>query len=94
MEWHSGKTLSQTIFTDLFVHFVGDLDPDMAITPELDLIPERPLELLTTVIGASTLGLMKCCDLSWRLLSNGLVEDVCRLTLVSRDILAEWLSLG
>ncbi|KAG2359731.1 Mak10 subunit, NatC N-terminal acetyltransferase-domain-containing protein [Suillus spraguei] len=49
MEWHSGYTFSQTIYSFLY--------------------------LITVVLRAALLGLLKCCDLSWRELNKGNVYD-------------------
>lgn len=77
MEWHSGNTLSQTVFTLLYVHHLGDLNPDFIPS---DLIPKddpsRPLELLTVVLRSAVFGQLKCCDLAWRELSKGGMQDV------------------
>ena len=78
MEWHSGTTLSQTVFTFLFVYHLDDLDPDFV--PEDYQAsckdPARPLELVTLVLRAAVFGLLKCCDLSWRELMQGGMHDV------------------
>lgn len=75
MEWHAGKTLSQSVFTLLFVHHLPDINPEY-LSPEEDEDPARPRWLITVVVRAAMLGLLKCCDLAWRELSKGRVQDV------------------
>ena len=85
MEWHSGKTLSQSVFTILFVHHLPDINPEY-LPLEDDEDPKRPQELITVVLRAGMLGLLKCCDMAWRELSKNRVHDVslsltvCRVT--------------
>jgi hypothetical protein len=77
MEWHSGYTLSQTIYSFLYVHSLKEIEPDLVpggSLPRSDNL--RPLELITVVLRAALLGLLKCCDLSWRELNKGNVYDV------------------
>lgn len=77
MQWHAGNTLSQTVYTLLYVHELQDLNPDFLPAgwpPNPD--PDRPLELLTVVLRASVFGLLKSCDLAWRELSKRRVYDV------------------
>ncbi|KAI0263774.1 Mak10 subunit, NatC N-terminal acetyltransferase-domain-containing protein [Gloeopeniophorella convolvens] len=76
MEWHSGYTLSQTVFSCLYVHHLDDISPEVATRyapPQHD--PARPMELLTVVLRAAITGLLKCCDLSWRELNKGRLFD-------------------
>ncbi|KAI0657175.1 Mak10-domain-containing protein [Cubamyces menziesii] len=75
MEWHTGKTLSQSVFTLLFVHHLPDINPEY-LPPEEFEDPTRPRWLITVVIRAAILGLLKCCDLAWRELSKNRVHDV------------------
>ena len=75
MEWHSGKTLSQSVFTILFVHDLPDINPEY-LSPKEDEDPTRPRWLITVVVRAAMLALLKCCDLAWRELSKGRVQDV------------------
>ena len=40
--------------------------------------PTRPLELVTVVLGACVVGLIKCVDLAWlEMHNNELIQDVC-----------------
>ena len=79
MEWHAGYTLSQTIFTCMYVHALTDFDPDLVSREELRGVDNaQPIELVTVILRASILGLLKCCDLSWREFNKGNVYDVRR----------------
>ncbi|CDO71912.1 hypothetical protein BN946_scf184940.g59 [Trametes cinnabarina] len=75
MEWHAGKTLSQSVFTLLFVHHLPDINPEY-LPPVENEDPARPQWLITVVMRAAILGLLKCCDLAWRELSKNRVNDV------------------
>jgi hypothetical protein len=80
MEWHAGSALFQTVFTLLFVHELDGTNPDFIPrdwTYKGDL--HRPRELITVVLRAFVFGLLKCCDLAWRNMSNGALHDVCCL---------------
>jgi len=78
MEWHNGNFMSHTVLTLLYTRHLDSIDPDTiqkpSVAPE---DPHRPLELITIVLRASVAGLLKCCDLTWRELSKGAVQDVC-----------------
>lgn len=79
MEWHAGNTLAQTVYTCLFVHNLEDIDPEYFAYefagPE-DI--RRPYSLITFVLRAGVLGLLKSCDMAWRELSKCRVLDVRR----------------
>ena len=77
MAWHSGNTLSQTVFTLLYIHELADLNPD-TLPDDWPKHPDsqRPLELVTVVLRAAVFGLLKSCDLAWRELSQKHVYDV------------------
>ncbi|OJT02029.1 N-alpha-acetyltransferase, 35 NatC auxiliary subunit [Trametes pubescens] len=77
MEWHAGKTLSQSVFTVLFVHHLPDINPEYLPPDEREIKdPARPRWLITVVVRAAMLGLLKCCDFAWRELSKNKVHDV------------------
>ncbi|KAI0628810.1 Mak10-domain-containing protein [Trametes polyzona] len=77
MEWHAGKTLSQSVYTILFVHHLPDINPEYLPPQPQELVdPARPRWLITVVVRAAMLGLLKCCDLAWRELSKNRVHDV------------------
>ncbi|KAK7688903.1 hypothetical protein QCA50_007594 [Cerrena zonata] len=75
MEWHSGSTLSQTVYTLLYVHHMTTIDPDFLLQVPLNDGSERPIGLVTIVLRAAVMAMLKCCDLSWRELSKGRVFD-------------------
>ncbi|KAI0933432.1 hypothetical protein AcV5_005579 [Taiwanofungus camphoratus] len=76
MEWHAGSTLSQTVYTLLYVHHLSDMNPDfISRGPEISTDPFRPLELITLVLRASVFALLKSCDMTWREFSKGRVHD-------------------
>ncbi|KAI6099195.1 Mak10 subunit, NatC N-terminal acetyltransferase-domain-containing protein [Pisolithus croceorrhizus] len=75
MAWHTGYTLSQTVFSFLYVHALPDIDPDTISPHHHDPDRARPVELVSVVLRASVLGLLKCCDLVWRELIKGNVYD-------------------
>ncbi|THV06920.1 hypothetical protein K435DRAFT_960172 [Dendrothele bispora CBS 962.96] len=76
MEWHTSNQLVHTVFTLLYIHHFQEIDPDML--PYAHLLvrdPDRPLELVTVVLRAYVSGLLKSCDLAWRELVKGGVND-------------------
>ncbi|KAI6125227.1 Mak10 subunit, NatC N-terminal acetyltransferase-domain-containing protein [Pisolithus croceorrhizus] len=73
--WHTGYTLSQTVFSFLYVHALPDIDPDTISPHHHEPDRTRPVELVSVVLRASVLGLLKCCDLAWRELVKGNVYD-------------------
>ncbi|KAI9508819.1 Mak10 subunit, NatC N-terminal acetyltransferase-domain-containing protein [Russula earlei] len=76
MEWHAGYTLSQTIYSCLYVHCLADIDPEVVSYQEhLPGQSTRPLELVTVVLNAAITGLLKCCDFAWRELNSGKLHD-------------------
>ncbi|KAG7086374.1 hypothetical protein E1B28_002334 [Marasmius oreades] len=74
IEWHSANTLSHTVFTLLYVHCLQEIDPDL-LPYLLNADPQRPMELITVVLRAFVSGLLKCCDLSWKELIRGGLND-------------------
>jgi hypothetical protein len=78
MHWHSGFTLSQTVYTFLYVHHYYYLDPDIIPADwPISIDPSRPSELITIVLRGALTAYLKCCDLAWRELAKGRVYDVC-----------------
>ncbi|KAI6099200.1 Mak10 subunit, NatC N-terminal acetyltransferase-domain-containing protein [Pisolithus croceorrhizus] len=75
MAWHTGYTLSQTVFSFLYVHALPDIAPNTISPHHHDPDRTRPVELVSVVLRASVLGLLKCCDLAWRELFKGDVYD-------------------
>lgn len=77
MEWHAGNSLSQTVFTLAYVHHLADLDVEYIPTHRVAVDGASPIpELSSVVLKAYVMGLLKCCDLSWRELSKHNVQDV------------------
>ncbi|KAJ6630303.1 Mak10 subunit, NatC N-terminal acetyltransferase-domain-containing protein [Mycena sp. CBHHK59/15] len=67
MLWHAGNTLAHTVFTCLYALVITEMHPDV--------MPFGAPQLIPVVLRASICGLLKCCDLSWRELSKGHVQD-------------------
>jgi N-alpha-acetyltransferase 35, NatC auxiliary subunit len=77
MEWHAGNTLSQTVFTLLFIHHLDDFNPDLIPRgSNSNTDHSRPQELITLVLRSGVVGLIKSCDLAWREMSHGAINDV------------------
>jgi len=74
MEWHAGSTLSQTVYTFLYGHAVAEMHPDYLLNFEED--PSRPIELITVVLRAAALTLMKTCGVAWAGMVKGYIHDV------------------
>ncbi|KAH8100300.1 Mak10-domain-containing protein [Cristinia sonorae] len=75
MAWHGGNTLSQTVYTLLYVHHLPHIDPEMIrYAPHLHST-RFATEIITVVLRSAVVGLLKCCDLAWRELSKGKVQD-------------------
>ena len=77
MGWHAGNTLSQTVYTLLYVHSLQDINPDL-VSPQYFYINDsmHPMELITIVLRPAIFALLKSCDLVWRELSRKGVYDV------------------
>ncbi|KXN91924.1 N-alpha-acetyltransferase, 35 NatC auxiliary subunit [Leucoagaricus sp. SymC.cos] len=76
MEWHKGNFMSHTVLTLLYIHHLDSIDPDLVQIPFLTHDdPHRPPEIITIVLRAAVAGLLKCCDLTWRELSKGAIQD-------------------
>lgn len=73
MHWHTGHTLSQTVYTFLPLHDLDSIHPD---TVPLSPYPDRPAPLVTVVLRAAVTALMKSVDIAWRELARGRVYDV------------------
>jgi hypothetical protein len=83
MEWHNGNFMPHTVLTFLYNHHLDSIDPELIHPESLSTFddPYRPPELITVVLRAAVAGLLKCCDLTWRELSKGAVQDVRLITL-------------
>ena len=78
MEWHAGYTLPQTVHTCMYMHHLDVIDPQH-LNRFLHLVPwtkERPSKLISLVVRAAALGMVKCCDLAFRELAKGNVFEV------------------
>ncbi|KAF9441565.1 hypothetical protein P691DRAFT_779764 [Macrolepiota fuliginosa MF-IS2] len=76
MEWHNGNFMSHTVLTFLYIHHLYSMDPDLAPPQFFNSADQgRPPELVMLVLRAAVAGLLKCCDLTWRELSKGAVQD-------------------
>ena len=75
--------LAHTVFTLTYIYHLTDLDTDSMFPVSLsEDDPERPVELVTTVLGSCVQGLLKCVDLTWRQMhNNDLLQDVSILSL-------------
>lgn len=78
MEWHTGSTLSQTVYTFLYGHAIAEMHPDYLLDFEED--PSRPIELVTVVLRAAALALMKGCGVAWAGMAKGGIHDVSGLS--------------
>jgi N-alpha-acetyltransferase 35, NatC auxiliary subunit len=90
MHWHAGNALAQTVLTCRYVHHLRALEPQNISPSVLDVHHfntfesaerehnrrEKPVELLTIVLRAGVMGMLKCCDLAYRELVKGCVHDV------------------
>lgn len=78
MEWYSGTTLSQTIHTCLYMHHLSTINPEyLARAPvALPHDRDRPQKLISVVVRAGVLGMVKCCDMAYRELAKANVHDV------------------
>jgi len=74
MEWHAGSTLSQTVYTFLYGHAIAEMHTDYLLNFEED--PSRPIELVTVVLKAVALTVMKTCDSTWARMAKGSIHDV------------------
>jgi len=69
MEWHTGSTLSQTVYTFLYGHAIAEMHPDYLLGFEED--PSRPIGLVTIVLRAVALTVMKTCSTAWTGMAKG-----------------------
>jgi hypothetical protein len=76
MEWHAGNLLPHTVFTLLYVHRLDETEFDLVSSLSRKNDQSRPMELVYVVLRSYVMGLLKCCDLTWRELSKGGIQDV------------------
>lgn len=77
MGWHTGSTLSQTVYTFLYGHAIAEMHPDYLLNFRED--PSRPIELVTVVLRAVALTVMKTCGVAWAGMAKGGIHDVSEL---------------
>jgi hypothetical protein len=79
MGWHSGYALSQTLYTSLYMHQIAPVSQYEVIPqffPSWKYDPSRPIALVSIVMQAGLMAIVKTCDMVWRELSKGYVFDV------------------
>ena len=77
MHWHAGNALAQTVYTCLYMRSLSVIDHANISTEDMSKFDERrPLQLVSLVIRAGVMGMVKCCDLAYRELIKGNVHDV------------------
>ncbi|ELU43778.1 Mak10 domain-containing protein [Rhizoctonia solani AG-1 IA] len=79
MGWHSGYALSQTLYTSLYIHQIAPVSSHGALPqyfPAWRQDPARPMGLVSIVLQAGLMAIVKTCDWVWRELSGGNVFDV------------------
>ncbi|KZO92351.1 hypothetical protein CALVIDRAFT_601528 [Calocera viscosa TUFC12733] len=75
MAWHQGITLTQTVFTILYVHHLGSYNSWSVLQGVESTDPRRPAQLVNIVLAAGMLGMTKCVDLAWREFAKGCVYE-------------------
>lgn len=68
----------QTVHTCLYMHRLTSIDPEKLVVEIIAgrYTSERPLPLITHVLRAGILGMVKCVDFAYRELVKGNVHDV------------------
>ncbi|CAE6345040.1 unnamed protein product [Rhizoctonia solani] len=78
MGWHSGYALSQTLYTSLYMHQIT-LSNHGALPqyfPAWRQDSARPMGLVSIVLQAGLMAIVKTCDWVWRELTGGNVFDL------------------
>ncbi|KAG6852706.1 hypothetical protein C0991_009691 [Blastosporella zonata] len=76
IEWHSGNPLCHSVLTMLYIHAMPGIDPEYVTSQDLaSFDSSRPPDLVFLILRAWVMGMLKCCDLSWRELSKGGIQD-------------------
>ncbi|CAG8530810.1 20672_t:CDS:10, partial [Racocetra persica] len=81
MTWHTGHSLSQTLFTCMYLHYVPELVPELfssttdASNDITDQNTEAPIEFVILVLKAYVMGTVKCCQLVLDEMSKGNVYE-------------------
>ncbi|KAF8602722.1 Mak10-domain-containing protein [Ceratobasidium sp. AG-I] len=79
MGWHSGYALSQTLYTSLYMHQITPVSQQDNIPPYFPswkYDPSRPIALVSIVLQAGLMAIVKTCDMVWRELNKGYVFDL------------------
>ncbi|KAB5595202.1 N-alpha-acetyltransferase 35 [Ceratobasidium theobromae] len=79
MGWHGGYALSQTLYTSLYMHQIAPTWQDGMVPqyfPARRYDPLRPLGLVSIVLQAGLMAIVKTCDMVWRELNKGHVFDM------------------
>lgn len=79
MGWHSGYALSQTLYTSLYMHQITPVSQHDNIPPYFPswkYDPSRPIALVSIVLQAGLMAIVKTCDMVWRELNKGYVFDL------------------
>ncbi|KAG2176189.1 hypothetical protein INT43_005423, partial [Umbelopsis isabellina] len=78
MAWLSGHSLSQTVFTCMYIHHVFSLvKEDVAVSEK----ENEPTELVFLVLKAYVLATIKCCHFVWREMISGNVYEASEIDL-------------
>ncbi|EJD06227.1 uncharacterized protein FOMMEDRAFT_166473 [Fomitiporia mediterranea MF3/22] len=77
MHWHAGNALAQTVYTCLYMHHLSTINHDVIHPRALAAFTDKrlPVQLISLVIRAGMIGMVKCCDLAYRELIKGNVHD-------------------
>ncbi|GET04336.1 N-alpha-acetyltransferase 35, NatC auxiliary subunit [Rhizophagus clarus] len=77
MTWHSGHSLSQTIFTCMYFHHVSELNQELFINDPNDdsTDSDSPIEFVILVLKSYVFGTIKCCHLVWDEMTKGNVYE-------------------
>lgn len=97
MTWHTGHSLSQTVYTSLYLHELAILErlhpPPSSFfrrTPAVSDDPARPPEITALVLRAYLLGTAKSVEAAWEEIVKGNLYEVClRMPLSQR-----WLTVS
>ncbi|CAG8515287.1 6352_t:CDS:10 [Paraglomus occultum] len=74
MTWHSGHSLSQTLYTCLYLDHLDNITLDAFASPDKN-DDSTPAELVAVVLKAYILGTVKCCHLVWEEMYKGHVYE-------------------
>ena len=68
----------QTVHTCLYMHHLSSINPDVLDMDSLThrYTAERPIQLVTCILRAGILGMVKCVEFAYRELIKGNVHDV------------------